>query len=201
VLICTNLMHRVADDVQAAIDIPLLHIADALADRAGASGWPRLGVPGARWVMEEDFYVGPLARVGLTVDIPGEGDRTSTRRWRFENIARSVSQLRHRASSGSRVGPGNVGARTRTVRMASVTQNHLGSSRRDTNDGRVGLHTPTTSSQKAECRGWHPFGGAGPGWGCGFGPGRLEELTQLDRVDRLGHRDDVASRKLVATYR
>ena len=38
VLICTNLMHRVADDVQAAIDVPLLHIADALADRARASG-------------------------------------------------------------------------------------------------------------------------------------------------------------------
>ena len=43
VLLCTNLMHRVADDVQAAIDIPLLHIADALADRAHANGWSRLG--------------------------------------------------------------------------------------------------------------------------------------------------------------
>ena len=38
VLICTNLMHRVADDVQAAIDVPLLHIADAIADRARDAG-------------------------------------------------------------------------------------------------------------------------------------------------------------------
>ena len=75
VLICTNLMHRVADDVQAAIDIPLLHIADAVADAARRPGWSRLGVLGARWVMEEDFYVGRLARAGLTVDVPGDADR------------------------------------------------------------------------------------------------------------------------------
>ena len=67
VLICTNLMHRVADDVQAAIDIPLLHIADALADRARAQGWSRLGVLGTSWVMEEDFYVGRLAVPGQDV--------------------------------------------------------------------------------------------------------------------------------------
>ena len=52
VLICTNLMHRVADDVQAAIDVPLLRITDAIADRARESGWSRLGVLGTRWVME-----------------------------------------------------------------------------------------------------------------------------------------------------
>ena len=86
VLICTNLMHRVADDVQAAIDIPLLHIADAVADRARASGWSRLGVLGARWVMEEDFYVGRLARAGLTVDIPGEADRADVDRIIFDEL-------------------------------------------------------------------------------------------------------------------
>ena len=41
-------MHRVADDVQAAIDVPLLHIADAIADRAHEHGWSRLGVLGTR---------------------------------------------------------------------------------------------------------------------------------------------------------
>src|SRR3954462_355796 len=39
VLVCTNLMHRVADQVEAAVDVPLLHIADAIADRAHAEGW------------------------------------------------------------------------------------------------------------------------------------------------------------------
>ena len=60
VLICTNLMHRVADDVEAALEVPLLHIADSIADRARAHGWTRVGVLGTSWVMEEDFYVGRL---------------------------------------------------------------------------------------------------------------------------------------------
>ena len=64
VLICANLMHRVADDVQAAIDVPLLHIADALADHAHAQGWSRLGVVGTWWVMDEAFYAGRLAPPG-----------------------------------------------------------------------------------------------------------------------------------------
>ena len=99
VLICTNLMHRVADDVQAAIDVPLLHIADAIAERARREDWSRLGVLGARWVMEEDFYVGRLARAGLTVDVPGPEDRTE--------VDRDRQPLRHhpprRVAEGGRV--------------------------------------------------------------------------------------------------
>ena len=86
VLLCTNLMHRVADDVQAAIDIPLLHIADAIADAARARGWSRLGLLGARWVMEEDFYAGRLARHGLAVEVPGPADRTEVDRVIFEEL-------------------------------------------------------------------------------------------------------------------
>ncbi len=86
VLICTNLMHRVADDVQAAVDIPLLHIADAIADRAQERGWSRLGVLGARWVMEEDFYVGRLVRAGITVDVPTAAERREVDRVIFEEL-------------------------------------------------------------------------------------------------------------------
>jgi aspartate racemase len=86
VLICTNLMHRVADDVQAAIDVPLLHIADAIADQARDRGWSRLGVLGARWVMEEDFYVGRLTRAGMTVDVPAPHERTEVDRVIFDEL-------------------------------------------------------------------------------------------------------------------
>jgi aspartate racemase len=86
VLIATNLMHRVADDVQAQLDVPLLHIADAIADRARESGWSRLGVLGTRWVMEEDWYVGRLARAGLTVDVPSAADRTEVDRIIFDEL-------------------------------------------------------------------------------------------------------------------
>jgi len=98
VLICTNLMHRVADDVQAAIDVPLLHIADAIADRAKEQGWSRLGVLGARWVMEEDFYVGRLARHGLEVDVPGAADRTEVDRVIFDELTRGIVRDESRAA-------------------------------------------------------------------------------------------------------
>jgi aspartate racemase len=90
VLICTNLMHRVADVVQAAIGVPLLHIGDAIADAARERGWSRLGVLGARWVMEEDFYVGRLARRGLTVDVPGPADRAEVDRVIFDELTRGL---------------------------------------------------------------------------------------------------------------
>jgi len=98
VLICTNLMHRVADDVQAAIDIPLLHIADAIADRAHESGCSRLGVLGARWVMEEDFYVGRLARTGLTVDVPNAAQRDDVDRIIFDELTLGRVEDRSRAT-------------------------------------------------------------------------------------------------------
>jgi aspartate racemase len=98
VLICTNLMHRVADDVQAAIDVPLLHIADAIAERARAEGWSRLGVLGTRWVMEEDFYLGRLARHGLGVEVPGPADRTEADRVIFDELTRGIVRDESRAT-------------------------------------------------------------------------------------------------------
>jgi aspartate racemase len=98
VLICSNLMHRVADDVQAAIDIPLLHIADAIVDRARAHGWSRLGVLGARWVMEEDFYVGRLSAAGLGVHVPDSEDRAMVDRVIFDELTRGRFRPKSRAA-------------------------------------------------------------------------------------------------------
>lgn len=86
VLICSNLMHRVADDVEAALDVPLLRITDAVADVAHARGWSRLGVLGARWLMEEDFYVSRLEQAGLGVQVPGPEDRDVVDRVIFEEL-------------------------------------------------------------------------------------------------------------------
>ena len=98
VLICTNLMHRVADQVEAAVDIPLLHIADALADRAVDQGWSRLGVLGTSWVMEEDFYVGRLARRGLTITVPGADERALADRVIFDELTRGIVRDESRAA-------------------------------------------------------------------------------------------------------
>ena len=98
VLICSNLMHKVADDVAAAIDVPLLHIADAVADRARAEGWSTLGLLGARWVMEEDFYVGRLARNGLGALVPDPDDRTEVDRVIFDELTQGRVEDASRAA-------------------------------------------------------------------------------------------------------
>jgi aspartate racemase len=85
-LICANLMHRVADDVEAAVDIPLLHIADTLAARAHAHGWSRLGLVGTWWVMDEDFYADRLRAAGLTVVLPSHDDKVEIDRIVFEEL-------------------------------------------------------------------------------------------------------------------
>ena len=55
-LICTNTMHKVADDIQAQISIPILHIADATAEVLLADGISKVGLLGTRFTMEQDFY-------------------------------------------------------------------------------------------------------------------------------------------------
>lgn len=76
VLICTNTMHLMAEEVQAAIRIPLLHIADATARSIQKEGLFRIGLLGTRFTMEKDFYRGRLNKQhGLEVLIPEEADR------------------------------------------------------------------------------------------------------------------------------
>ena len=70
-VICTNTMHKMADAVQASIQIPLLHIADATAQQIRQQGLTRVGLLGTRFTMEEDFYKGRLIdRYQLDVLVP-----------------------------------------------------------------------------------------------------------------------------------
>jgi aspartate racemase len=76
-IICSNTMHRMADDVQNTIDIPLIHIADATAKVIKEQGMERIGLLGTRFTMEQDFYKGRLVnRHELDVVIPNAEDRT-----------------------------------------------------------------------------------------------------------------------------
>ena len=75
-LICTNTMHKLADQVADAINIPLLHIADATAATILSAGSSKIGLLGTRFTMEEDFYRGRLEKHhDLEVLIPGADDR------------------------------------------------------------------------------------------------------------------------------
>jgi len=75
-LICTNTMHKVAPQIEQAIDIPLLHIADATAEILVKKGIKNVGLLGTAFTMEQDFYKGRLSdSYGLTVHVPTEVDR------------------------------------------------------------------------------------------------------------------------------
>jgi len=75
-LICTNTMHKVAPEIEAAVQIPLLHIADATAEKLVSEGLKSVGLLGTAFTMEQDFYKGRLIRnYGLKVLVPNEDDR------------------------------------------------------------------------------------------------------------------------------
>jgi aspartate racemase len=75
-IICTNTMHKMADEVQLSIGIPILHIADATAEVIKARGLHRVGLLGTRFTMEEDFYRGRLVeKHALDVLVPDAADR------------------------------------------------------------------------------------------------------------------------------
>ena len=87
VVICTNTMHKMADDVESAIGIPLLHIADATADAIKAQELTRIGLLGTRFTMEEDFYRGRLVeKHGLDVIIPDQEDREIVHRVIYDEL-------------------------------------------------------------------------------------------------------------------
>lgn len=90
-VICTNTMHRMADDVQAAIDIPLIHIADATAVAIHRAGIGRVALLGTRYTMEQDFYRERLESHGLTVLIPDEPDRTMIHEVIFSELVRGAA--------------------------------------------------------------------------------------------------------------
>lgn len=90
-VICTNTMHRMADDVQAAIDIPLIHIADATAVAIHRAGIGRVALLGTRYTMEQDFYRGRLEqRHGLEILVPDEPDRTTVHDVIYDELVRGV---------------------------------------------------------------------------------------------------------------
>jgi len=90
-LLCTNTMHKVADVIEDAVDIPLLHVADATAQGARALGWERVGLLGTRFTMEDPTVVQHrLEAAGLQVLVPEEGDRELVHRIIYEELTHGI---------------------------------------------------------------------------------------------------------------
>ncbi len=113
-LICTNTMHKVAPQVQEAISIPILHLADTTAERIKAAGMKTIGLLGTSFTMEEDFYKGRLVeKYELDVLVPPKSDREIVHRVIYDELCvgqvqdesrdeflRIIEDLRDRGAEG-----------------------------------------------------------------------------------------------------
>lgn len=92
-VLCTNTMHKVAPAIEAAVDIPLLHIADPTAEAIRAAGVSTVGLLGTRFTMEQAFYKDRLVdRFGLKVLTPSEAERQIVHRIIYEELC--LGQIR-----------------------------------------------------------------------------------------------------------
>ena len=91
IVLCTNTMHKVAPAIEAAVNIPLLHIADATAAAIRHAGLSRVGLLGTRFTMEQAFYRGRLEeRHGIAVLVPAADDRDRVHRVIYEELCLGV---------------------------------------------------------------------------------------------------------------
>lgn len=90
VAICTNTMHKVADQVAGAVSVPLVHIADATATAVGRAGCARPLLLATRYTMEQDFYRGRLAALGIDPVVPPEPARSEVHRVIYEELCQGV---------------------------------------------------------------------------------------------------------------
>lgn len=96
--LCTNTMHKVAVAIEAAVTIPLLHIADPTAAAVKQAGLGTVGLLGTRFTMEQDFYRSRLtAQHGLTVIVPGPADREIVHRVIYEELCQGAIRAESRA--------------------------------------------------------------------------------------------------------
>ena len=91
IVLCTNTMHKVADAITDAVDVPFVHIADTTAEAVRAHGLHTVGLLATAYTMEQDFYVGRLRdRHGLEVLVPEEADRRIVHRVIYEELCVGV---------------------------------------------------------------------------------------------------------------
>jgi aspartate racemase len=91
ILICTNTMHLMAEDVQEQINIPLLHIADATAAKVKEHNLTKIGLLGTKFTMEEDFYKGRLVeKHGLEVYVPEADERETVHRVIYDELVQGM---------------------------------------------------------------------------------------------------------------
>lgn len=85
-VLATNTMHKVADVIQAAVEIPLLHVVDATAAAIHAQGLDKVGLLGTRFTMSDGFYTQRMRELGITTVLPNEAQQAEIHRVIFEEL-------------------------------------------------------------------------------------------------------------------
>lgn len=90
-ILATNTMHKLADQMMTGVGIPLLHIADATASAIQAAGLSRPGLIATAFTLEQTFYTGRLKEAGLEPIIPNEADRAKAHRIIYEELCKDIT--------------------------------------------------------------------------------------------------------------
>lgn len=89
-ILATNTMHKLADQMMSGVGIPLLHIADATARAILDAGLLRPGLMATAFTMEQNFYTGRLSKAGLEPVLPNPSDRAATHRIIYEELCKDI---------------------------------------------------------------------------------------------------------------
>jgi aspartate racemase len=115
IVICANTMHRMADEVQAAVGVPLIHVADAVAGAVSAAGVSRPLLLATRYTMEQSFYRDRLRRGGVEALIPAEPDRGRLHAIIFDELVQGRFKLASKEAVIAIVASGQLGERIDSV--------------------------------------------------------------------------------------
>lgn len=141
IVLCTNTMHKVASQIEQAVSIPLLHIADATAMALKRDGITCVGLLGTRFTMEQTFYLGRLEDHGIQVIVPDEPQRERVHDVIYNELCRGsvkresknayldiVASLAERGAQGVILGCTEIGlliqASDTDVRLYDTTEIH-----------------------------------------------------------------------------
>ena len=90
-ILATNTMHKLVEQMMSGVGIPLLHIADATAKAIRNAGLRRPGLMATAFTMEQDFYTGRLRDAALEPVLPNEADRAETHRIIYEELCKDIT--------------------------------------------------------------------------------------------------------------
>lgn len=97
-VLATNTMHKLADEMMAGVGVPLIHIADATAAALTAAGHHRPALMATAFTMEQDFYTGRLRAAGLEPVLPCDADRAEIHRIIYDELCKDVVTAESRAA-------------------------------------------------------------------------------------------------------